>query len=321
MFSCTICNMTFDKKFNLTRHQGKSKWCMTVAQKTSEIEGLKKTVNEFTALANKRRSKCKKLKDALKTVIEQEKSLSEQLDIERKSTRGLKSERDRYESENTKLKKEVKKLSSDREFLYHKLSLAETRIEEKDKADERADMIIRELSRNGRKTSNKTIINNNIVIQDFRIKPASEFSGHYEEITKVISDHSIEYTCRYLLERFYNHIPPNIQLADQARKKIFIVRQKKWVQEDLEELVHKLYHKSFKRLALNCINEQIDMHEELIVNPIINDEEKEKYEDEILRWNGIRITWEKFDSRKLHKPMLVTLNNLKDPENTKALLS
>ena len=307
MPSCEICHKTFNRNYHLTRHKQESEYCNLLRERLSEIEELKSQLTQMESVAERRKEKCRKLKDALRSTLAEKEVLA--------------TKKEQRESENVKLKEEVKKLNSDREFLYHKLSLAETRIEEKDKADERADMIIRELSRNGRKTSNKTIINNNIVIQDFRIKPASEFSGHYEEITKVISDHSIEYTCRYLLERFYNHIPPNIQLADQARKKIFIVRQKKWVQEDLEELVHKLYHKSFKRLALNCINEQIDMHEELIVNPIINDEEKEKYEDEILRWNGIRITWEKFDSRKLHKPMLVTLNNLKDPENTKALLS
>jgi len=297
MPNCELCKRSFSRNYHLKRHQEDSEICKILRKKMNEIDMLNKKINSLSQSMEKRKEKCHKLKEALKLAIEDNKELTQQ---------------------NKEKNVEIDKLIDIRSALKHKLSLAEARIDEKNKAEERTDTIIRQLSK-GRRGNRKTIINNNIVIQDFRIKPASEFNDYFEEITQIIRENSVEYTCRYLLEKFYKSIPPNIQLADQSRQKIYIVKQKKWVQENLEHLIHKLYHNSFKSLALNCIDEQIDYHEVRADSPIISSKQKEYHHDEKFIWEHLKELWTTYDSRKLRKSMLLTLNNMNDIEDTNLL--
>ncbi len=304
MPECKYCNKSFDFPYLLTKHIEKNKYCTLLKERVDEVEKLKKEITNLQNKQERRKKKCNKLKEALKLAIEDNKQSDTKIQ--------------ELTQQNKEKDIEIDKLIDIRSALKHKLSLAEARIDEKNKAEERTDTIIRQLSK-GRRGNRKTIINNNIVIQDFRIKPASEFNDYIEEITQIIRENSVEYTCRYLLEKFYKSIPPNIQLADQSRQKIYIVKQKKWVQENLEHLIHKLYHNSFKSLALSCIDEQIDYHEIRADSPIISTKQKEYHYDEKFIWEHLKELWATYDSRKLRKSMLLTLNNMNDLEEANLL--
>lgn len=286
MFICDVCKQAFDKKFNLSRHKSSNKYCRLIGTYLTEIEELK-GINE------KRAAKCVQLKNALKFVIKENKE---------------------FKSELNHVMKEKEQLSKDYNELRYQYGIAQATADERINTVNAVKDTAVEISKNNKAQTNKTVINNTVVIQDFRIKQANEFDVNTEELTDVIYMKSVVEACRHMLEKYYWTLPPNIKVADQARKKVMIMRDNKWVQENLKELSHQIYHKSFKRLALKCIQDKLDEHEDFLSNPLNmrKHEEKEKRREEIMKWEAIGQTWDQFDSQDLQNPMMISIKNLTD---------
>jgi hypothetical protein len=162
------------------------------------------------------------------------------------------------------------------------------------------------------KINNNNHHNTNVVLQDFTIKSAQEINPDYDELADVIYNKSVIEACHFMIEKYYKTIPPNIKVADQARKKIFVVRNNQWVQENIDVLAHQLFHRSLKRLAFNCIQRKIDEHEEFLDDPLNRGkiEELEYHREELEKWKRTQIIWNSYTSQDFHKPLMIACGNI-----------
>ncbi len=237
-----------------------------------------KTINEMRQsleVLERREEKYHKLKNLSKQVLYEKRELQKQ---------------------NKELLTQIKLLKS-----YHRAELAETKCDMYEKAGGSV------------KNSHNTIINNNTtIIQDFSIKPASAFNVDTKELTDIIYNKDILEVCKYILEKYYWTLPPNIRVADQARKKIFVAKGNKWIQENVKELSHQLFHQSLKPMADLCINEKIYEHKDFVDNPInvLKPDERDQHFDELLKWDAIKQLWDNFDSPNLQGTLMMSVDNL-----------
>lgn len=301
MWSCIVCEKSFEFNYILKRHHSRNKRCNDLLKKIEEINAIENDKMELERSLRKKNEKYSRLKTIVLSVIDEKAELLEKLEIMSK--------------ENTRLKQRTLELS-------YRAELAETKYnvsKENDEINKQKDQMSLEKDRalleaiKSKNNSNKTIINNNtLVIQDFSIKQVNEFNADMDELTDVIYMKSVAEACRHMLEKYYWTLPPNIKVADQARKKILIVKDSEWVQEPMKELAHQLYHKSFKKIAMKCIREKIDEHKDFLSNPLNmrKYEEQEKHREEIMKWEGIEHTWDYFDSQELHNPIMISVKNL-----------
>ena len=305
MFKCTACKGEFSQQSSLNRHQRKNKFCSVLKQKIDELKNqYSLSIKEYMDENIKLKDKCSRLKSALRGVAEERDQYKRKYEEHEKNIQNLVKDK-------LQLEIEVAKIIDDNRSINHKLQIAETKVVEK----EAAVNMVYDIAKNSKGNTNKTVINNNtLVIQDFRVKPAEELRGHKDTITDFIREHSVVEACQYFLKEFYWSIPPNIDLKDQARKKIFVLRNNKWEQENMQQLVHKLYHKSFQKIAFECIQDRIDYHEDWLSNPLNmrKTEQRRFHDDELMVWGGIKETWDQFRAEDLHQPFMVTINNLRN---------
>lgn len=294
MLYCEFCEQNFSRKFSFERHLKTSKFCKAMRNCNEDKCRLVTELDHVKNMLNQRKEKCMRLKETLRNVIIDRNEILE--------------ENQKLQDEITRLKEKMKD-----DYYCHKLQIAETRVEEKEKSVQ----MMADVAKNTKgSTSNKTVINNtnNIVIQDFRVLPAKELESDTDEITQVIAENSVDDVCRYLLKTYYHSIPPNIKLVDQARKKIYVARDNKWVQENLESLVHKLFCICFQKVAYNCIDNRLLHYNQVLENPIASRKKKDDANDQIIVWESIRKTWEDFDINKLQKSLMITIDNLQRTE-------
>lgn len=297
MFVCIVCDKSFEFQCRLDRHISRNRTCQETSKKINEIE---KSREELARSLEKRNEKYSRLKAATRVIVDEKDELSQKFDELLKKLEVM-------SKENEELKRKQETLG-----LSHRAELAEAKYH----TSKEKDQVIMEAVKN-KNGNNKTIINNNtVVIQDFSIKQVNEYNADMEELTDVIYMKSVSEACRHMLEKYYWTLPPNIKVADQARKKILIVKDNQWVQESMKELAHQLYHKSFKKIAMKCIREKIDEHKDFLSNPLNmrKYDEQERHREEIMKWEGIEHTWDYFDSQELHNPMMISIKNLTETE-------
>ena len=311
MFKCKTCEKSFIQKCHLNRHMRESNLCRTLKERNEEnqkeIDRLRRQVEELFSikqLAEKRKIKCDQLKDAVRLLLdERTTSMTTIEELERKLA-----------DKDKKHQAEIFKLNDDKNYLFHKLCIAETRVEEKQQA---AEMVV-EVAKNKKSSGNKTIINNTVVLQDFRIMPVREFAADFGELTDIIREKGVEKVCQHILEKYYWTIPPNIIINDQARKKISVVRGNKWVQESWDSLVHELYYKCFQKIAFRCIDDRIDYHQDYLDNPLnVRDyEQRARHQDELQMWKYIKETWDNYRTKDLYLPLMVSIKNAQEARQT-----
>jgi len=104
--------------------------------------------------------------------------------------------------------------------------------------------------------------------------------------------------------------PPNISIRDQSRKKVMILRENKWIQENVDILVHRMFYRTIKPIVMNCIEEKIDEYEELIREP--ENKHDEQIKDELMVWEEIYSLWSSYNCKRLNQPFLQTVSNLQN---------
>ena len=299
MFVCEFCQVEFKNKFSLIRHQGNNKYCLIIAKHIRDKEQLTNKLNKTT-------ERKKELKSFLKITLREK-------DLEKK-------EKERYRDAYEQKTQELNDMSK-------QLCIAETKADERSQTINTVGTMIKEtaveVSKNSNKTINKnttTTTNNNIVIQDFTIKPLCFDQIDIQELTQFIYDHGVTECCQYMLEKYYWTLPPNIRVADQARKKVLVMEDNQWVQKNLKDLAHKLVHQSFQKAALHCINWKRNEHKNLLKAKIVDDEEDEEHHyDEIFKWNCIEETWQQYNSEEFQKPLMMSVDNLHKADETKLI--
>ena len=289
MFSCNICGREYSYKCGLYRHKREDKICKRIY---------------------KLQTKCSKFKDALRSVMERKEELSNKAQSLTEDNLKLQKENKELQNENRELQKENKELIDDRNLLYHQLEMEKVKTSTNDKKDK----MIEELVKQNKVSTNNTIINNNnntVIINDFRIKSADEFDeSKKEELIECIRNKEVSYVYQWLLELLYWTKPPNISIRDQSRKKVMILRENKWIQENVDILVHRMFYRTIKPIVMNCIEEQIDEYEELIKEP--ENKNNEEMRDELMIWEEIHNLWSRYDHKRLNQPFLQTVSNLQN---------
>lgn len=282
MYNCLICNKQFNHKGHFTKHVNDNVKCNTI-----------KELNQLQQLVNKKKEKYNKLKIIANDIFN-EKNIAQAKIIELEKM--LKDQKKKH-------KKEIYNLNDEKNLYYHEMIVAQQRMEERSRTTK--EMI--EMSK-----TNNTIINNTVVLQDFRIMPVKEFSDDdLNQITDVIRDNDVYKVCLHILKEYYGTIPPNIIIQDQARKKISLVRNNRWVQESWNNLIDDLYYRSFQKVAYMCIDRVQDKHRAEL--EYINDyDEKQKYKNEIEIWGYIRQTWNNCKSRDLSNSLIVDIKNAQE---------
>jgi len=273
MICCSSCGKEFKFQCLLLRHCEINKNCREKIKLIDTIDGLKK-----------REEKYYKLKKFSRQLFDDKKLL---------------------EQKNKKLLSKIKSLESKLSEIKHKNEIAESKCGVYEKMSGT-------VNNNNSNNIHKTIINNNTIIQDFSIKPASAFNVDTKELTDIIYNKDILEVCKYIFEKYYWTIPPNIRVADQARKKIYVSKGNKWVQENVKELSHQLFHKSLKPMAYRCINDKIDEHKDFVDNPInvLKPDERDNHFDELLKWDIIKQLWDDFDTPNLQGTLMMSVDNL-----------
>jgi len=313
MIQCDFCQNEFKNKFSLIRHQENNKYCLFITKHVKENEKLKDKLL-------KSNEKKKELKSFLKILL-REKDL-----IIKENERSNK----KFEEKYNELKNAYEQKTQELHDMTKQLCIAETKADERSQTVKTVGTMIKdtavEMSKNSNKTINKnttTNNNNNIVIQDFVIKPLSFDQIDIQELTQFIYDHGVTECCQYMLEKYYWTLPPNIRVADQARKKVMVMEDNQWVQKNLKELAHKLVQKSFKKAALHCIRWKRDEHKNLLKCKVDIDEDdsdnEEFHHDEISKWNCIEETWDKYNTEEFQKPLMMSVDNLSKTDETKSL--
>ena len=281
MIECVVCDKKFSHQSNLNRHQRNNTLCNKLKKKLEKIERLQ--------------YKCDRLKNAVKDLIEKNNILET-------------TNQDLVQTTITH-EKEIQQLNDDRNLLYHQLEVAKGRLEEKAQANNQ----IVEVAKQNKVSTNNTVINNNntVIINDFRIKSADEFDeSRKEELIEYIRNKEVSYVYQWLLELLYWTKPPNISIRDQSRKKVMILRENKWIQENVDILVHRMFYRTIKPIVMNCIEEQIDEYEELIKEP--ENKNNEEMRDELMIWEEIHNLWSRYDHKRLNQPFLQTVSNLQN---------
>ena len=281
MYHCIICDRTFDYKSLYERHHLKNKVCKEMTNKiiklTQSLEKGKDKCNKLSQSLEKREEKYYKLKEVSKLILEQNKVLQQ----------------------------EIKQLRQERVKLSHRAEIAEVKYDTYEKASQKC-------------TTNNTIINNNTtIIQDFSIKPVTAFNIDLPELIDVVYNKDILEACKYMLEKYYWTLPPNIRVTDQARKKLFVAKNNQWIQENVKELSHQLFHQSLKPMAYECIKAKINEHEKIYNNPEIMKfpDIREAHFDELLKWDAIKKLWDDFDTPSLQGTLMMSVHNLTNKMN------
>jgi len=279
MNSCSICGLQFKFPYLLIRHHKNNKRCKEIITFTNTIDGLKK-----------REEKYYKLKELSRQLFDDKKLL---------------------EQKNKKLLSKIKSLEIKLSEIKHKNEIAESKCGVYEKMSGNVNNNSNNSNSNNIHNT-KIINNNNTIIQDFSIKPASAFDVDTKELTDVIYNKDILEVCKYMFEKYYWTIPPNIRVADQARKKIYVSKGNKWVQENVKELSHQLFHKSLKPMAYRCIKDKIDEHKDFVDNPInvLKPDERDNHFDELLKWDIIKQLWDDFDTPNLQGTLMMSVDNL-----------
>ena len=240
--------------------------------------------------------------------------MSKQNDLNQKLTQSLEKREEKYYKlkeasklileKNRALQQEIEQLRQEREKLSHRAEIAEVKYDTYEKASQKC-------------TTNNTIINNTTIIQDFSIKPVTAININLPELTEIVYNNDILQACKYMLEKYYWTLPPNIRVTDQARKKLFVAKNNQWIQENVKELSHQLFHQSLKPIAYKCIKAKIDEHEKIYNNPEIMKfpEEREAQFDELLKWDAIKRLWDDFDTPSLQGTLMMSVHNLTNKMN------
>jgi len=284
MFFCDICEKNYIQKSGLNRHKREDKICALLRTK------LLKLTNNNDLLKHKN----KLLKRALRSV---------------KETKDVLEVRNNELVEITiNQEKQIKELNDDRNLLFHQLEVEKAKMS----TSEKKDKVIVELAKSQKsQTQNNTVINNTVIINDFRIKGADEFDeSRKEQLINYIRDKEVSYVYQWLLELLYWTKPPNISIRDQSRKKVMILRENKWIQENVDVLVHRMFYRTIKPIVMNCIEEKIDEYEELIREP--ENKHDEQIKDELMVWEEIYSLWSSYNCKRLNQPFLQTVSNLQN---------
>jgi len=314
MYICQVCDKEFLYPSVLAKHQTRNKTCNRL------LIVLNNYVKENEELKNKLVKSNKKKKEIISFL----KILLREKDL-------IIKENERAKEKYNELKNAYEQKIQELHDMTKQLCIAETKADERSQAVKTVGTMIKdtavEMSKNSNKTINKNTTtnnnNNNIVIQDFVIKPLSFDQIDIQELTQFIYDHGVTECCQYMLEKYYWTLPPNIRVADQARKKVMVMEDNQWVQKNLKELSHKLVQKSFKKAALHCIRWKRDEHKNLLkckmdIDEDVNDNE-EFHHDEISKWNCIEETWDKYNTEEFQKPLMMSVDNLYKTDETKSL--
>jgi len=260
---------------------------------------------------DKLQDKCNKLKYALKSVVEENKEIKTLFQQTNDNNIKLQKEVRQTNDDKLNLQKEVQQLNDDRNLLYHQLEITKGRLEERTQL---TDQFVEVAKNKSISTQNNTVINNNnntVIINDFRIKGADEFDeSRKEQLINYIRDKEVSYVYQWLLELLYWTKPPNISIRDQSRKKVMILRENKWIQENVDVLVHRMFYRTIKPIVMNCIEEKIDEYEELIREP--ENKSDEQIKDELMVWEEIYSLWSSYNCKRLNQPFLQTVSNLQN---------
>ncbi len=89
-----------------------------------------------------------------------------------------------------------------------------------------------------------------------------------------------------------------------------ILRENKWIQENVDVLVHRMFYRTIKPIVMNCIEEKIDEYEELVKEP--ENKNDERMRDELMVWEEIHDLWSRYDHKRLNQPFLQTVSNLQN---------